>query len=53
VTGPARPCDAAGPHTPGPVRPFACGWRCPAHTPAALAGKPEAPEPKPNAKEAT
>jgi hypothetical protein len=23
------------------VRLFACGWRCPSHTPAALAGQPE------------
>jgi hypothetical protein len=33
--GPAGTCGAA------PARPFLPGWRCPAHTPAALAGKPE------------
>lgn len=43
MTGAARACDAAGPHTPGPVRPYPAGWRCPAHTPAAQAGRPEPP----------
>jgi hypothetical protein len=33
--GPAGTCGAT------PARPFSPGWRCPAHTPAALAGKPE------------
>jgi hypothetical protein len=33
--GPAGTCGA------NPARPFINGWRCPAHTPAALAGKPE------------
>ncbi|MFD8596993.1 hypothetical protein ACFV1L_18525 [Kitasatospora sp. NPDC059646] len=30
------PCGA-------PARLYPCGWRCPAHTPAAVAGVPEAP----------
>jgi hypothetical protein len=33
-------------HDPGGVRPYLTGLRCPAHTPAALAGRPE-PEPGP------
>lgn len=30
-------CQCCG----APGRPYACGWRCAAHTPAARAGKPE------------
>lgn len=30
-----------GPHAPG-SRLYPCGWRCALHTPAALAGQPEA-----------
>jgi hypothetical protein len=37
------PCDAVGEHAPGPTRPYPCGWRCAAHTPAAEAGRQEAP----------
>ena len=33
--GPAGPCGAT------PARLYPAGWRCPAHTPAALAGRPE------------
>lgn len=32
-------CTAAPPVT----ALFACGWRCPAHSPAAMAGRPEPP----------
>jgi hypothetical protein len=39
-------CDVPADHAPGPIRPYHCGNRCPAHTPAALAGRPEAPEPQ-------
>ncbi|MGV9271484.1 hypothetical protein ACWDRR_43360 [Kitasatospora sp. NPDC003701] len=35
-----------GGHCGRPARPYACGPRCPAHTPAALAGRPE-PTPGP------
>jgi hypothetical protein len=46
VTAPQdRPCnghyDPDGPCTATPTRLYPAGWRCPAHTPAALAGKPE------------
>ena len=33
--GPGGPCGAT------PARPYPAGWRCAAHTPAALAGRPE------------
>ncbi|MFB7031737.1 MULTISPECIES: hypothetical protein [unclassified Streptomyces] len=38
-----RPCEHLGPH--GLLRPrlYASGWCCDRHTPAALAGRPEAP----------
>jgi hypothetical protein len=39
-------CDMPGQHR-GRIRFFVCGHRCAAHTPAALAGKAEAPEPAP------
>lgn len=42
MTGPGRVCDVPGQHH-GRTRPFPCGPRCEAHTPAALAGKPEPP----------
>jgi hypothetical protein len=38
-----QPCDVPASHAPGPIRPYVCGWRCPAHTPAAQAGRPEPP----------
>ncbi|MFG2225348.1 hypothetical protein [Streptomyces sp. NPDC048644] len=41
----SRPCRALGPHK-GPVRPYAAGYRCSAHAPWALAGRPE-PQPGP------
>lgn len=37
-------CDVPGQHA-GRLRPYPCGTRCQAHTPAALAGRAEAPEP--------
>lgn len=37
-------CDVPGQHA-GRLRPFPSGTRCQAHTPAAMAGQPEAPEP--------
>lgn len=41
-----EPCDGlVGQHT-GPVRFYLTGWKCPAHTPSALAGRPE-PSPGP------
>ncbi|WP_405924901.1 hypothetical protein [Streptomyces sp. NBC_00035] len=43
--GPGRPglCGhLTGPHAPG-SRLYPCGWRCARHTPAAVAGLPEAP----------
>ncbi|WP_275462098.1 hypothetical protein [Streptomyces noursei] len=45
MTATARPCGALGDHD-GPVRPYAAGWRCSAHSPWALAGRPE-PQPGP------
>lgn len=33
-------------HTTDRLRPYPIGWRCPAHTPAAVAGRPE-PQPGP------
>jgi Bifunctional DNA primase/polymerase, N-terminal/YspA, cpYpsA-related SLOG family len=39
-----RPCDGydpAGPCGATPTHLYPAGWRCPAHTPAALAGRPE------------
>ena len=42
VTG--QPCAGYGPHGPcgaTPARLYPAGWRCPAHTPAAVAGRPE------------
>lgn len=44
MTTPAPVCDVPGEHT-GRIRFFVCGHRCQAHTPAALAGRTEAPEP--------
>jgi hypothetical protein len=41
----ATACDLPGPHA-GRVRPFPAGPRCEIHTPAALAGQAEAPEPE-------
>ncbi|MFG2400726.1 hypothetical protein [Streptomyces lydicus] len=45
MTAASRPCGALGEHT-GPIRPYACGRRCSAHAPWALAGPPE-PQPGP------
>ncbi|WP_431999279.1 hypothetical protein [Streptomyces sioyaensis] len=45
MTAGPRPCVALGEHT-GRVRPYACGNRCSAHAPWALAGRPE-PQPGP------
>lgn len=57
MTTPTRPVrPAMPPVTPGvcdsgttpcgePAVLFANGWKCPAHTPAAMAGRPEAPTP--------
>lgn len=39
-------CDSGQTACGQPGRLFAAGYRCLSHTPAALAGKPEAPEPK-------
>lgn len=36
-------CTSGNPPCGAPARLFPCGWRCPIHTPAALAGRPEAP----------
>lgn len=44
MTRPVPACDMPGQHR-GRIRLYPAGWRCPRHTPAALAGKPEAPEP--------
>jgi len=44
TAGPGRPCTGHGPDGPcgaTPTRLYPAGWRCPAHTPAALAGRPE------------
>ncbi|WP_435969334.1 hypothetical protein [Streptomyces sp. Qhu_M48] len=43
MTRPSRPCELPGPHGQGPPRLYVTGWRCDRHTPAALAGRPEAP----------
>ncbi|MFE6816037.1 hypothetical protein [Streptomyces sp. NPDC057677] len=40
---PFRPCELSGPHGLGRPRLYVTGWRCDRHTPAALAGRPEAP----------
>lgn len=40
-------CEVPADHAPGPVRFYPAGYRCPRHTPAAQAGRPEAPEPAP------
>jgi hypothetical protein len=45
MTATHRQCRMAGPHE-GRVRPNACGYRCSAHSPWALAGRPE-PRPGP------
>ncbi|MFJ4907699.1 hypothetical protein ACIQCR_24710 [Streptomyces sp. NPDC093249] len=37
------PCDHVGPHGLAHARLYVTGWRCDLHTPAALAGRPEAP----------
>ncbi len=37
----SNPCEICR----SPGRPYPCGPRCPQHTPARLAGQPEAPEP--------
>ncbi|MEV7282851.1 hypothetical protein [Streptomyces sp. NPDC093111] len=38
-----RPCEHVGPHGLGRARLYVTGWCCDRHTPAALAGRPEAP----------
>jgi hypothetical protein len=47
MSGPTKEpgaCESlAGKHAPGPARLYVCGWRCAHHTPAAMAGRPEAP----------
>ncbi len=54
MTAPERPvlpptipgrCDSGQAACGAEARLFAAGWRCVRHTPAALAGKAEAPEP--------
>ncbi|MFE6025571.1 hypothetical protein [Streptomyces niveus] len=36
-------CGAMGLHAYVYPRLYPCGWRCPLHTPAAMAGRPEPP----------
>jgi hypothetical protein len=38
-------CDTGHPVCGAEARLYAAGWRCVQHTPAALASRPEAPEP--------
>jgi hypothetical protein len=38
------PCESVAlPHAYAYARPYVIGWRCPRHTPAAEAGRPETP----------